>query len=129
MYCGLSIASEVFLSFTTQQYQYFSVFLLFALVSDEPKVFLPKYSQTSILHAAHFWSVVNTVKSPNISDLFQNPCFCRGQNSLRHQGLSKGLSCFLPGRSVGALGTLSDSPVGTNYCEQLTRSSSSPALG
>ena len=35
------------------------VFFLFALVSDEPEVFLPKYSQTAILHAAHFRSVVN----------------------------------------------------------------------
>ena len=54
MYCGLSAASEVFLIFTTQLYQYFSVFFLFAPVSDEPRVFLPKYSQTAIPHAAHF---------------------------------------------------------------------------
>ena len=60
MYCGLSTASEVFLTFTTQLYQYYSCFCLFALVSDEPEVFLPKYSQTAILHAAHFWRVVNT---------------------------------------------------------------------
>ena len=41
---------------TTQLYQYLSVIFLFALVSvsDEPEVFLPKYSQTAILHAAHF---------------------------------------------------------------------------
>ena len=32
---------------------------LFAVFSDEPEVFLPKYSQTAILHAAHFWRVVN----------------------------------------------------------------------
>ena len=32
---------------------------LFSLVSDEPEVFLPKYSQTTILHAAHFrWVVI-----------------------------------------------------------------------
>ena len=58
VYCGLSTASEVFLIFTTQLYQYFSLFLLFALFSDEPEVFLPKYSQTAILHAAHFRRVV-----------------------------------------------------------------------
>ena len=34
------------------------MFLLFALFSDEPEVFLPKYSQTAILHAAHFRRVV-----------------------------------------------------------------------
>ena len=59
-YCGLSTASEVFLIFTTQLYQYFSVFLLFVLFGDKPEVFLPKYSQTAILHAAHFQRVVNT---------------------------------------------------------------------
>ena len=52
------IASEVFLISTTQIYQYFNVFLLFALFSDKPEVFLPKYSQTAILHAAHFRRVV-----------------------------------------------------------------------
>ena len=41
MYCGLSIVSEVFLIFTTQLYQYFSVFSLFPLLSDESEVFLP----------------------------------------------------------------------------------------
>ena len=49
VYCGLSTASEVFLIFTTQLYHYFSVYFLFALLSDEPEVFLPKYSQTAIL--------------------------------------------------------------------------------
>ena len=44
---------------TTQLYQYFSVFSLFVLLSDEPEVFLPKYFQTAILHAAHFRRVVN----------------------------------------------------------------------
>ena len=36
-------------------------FLVFALglVSDELELFLPKYSQTAILHAAHFLRVVN----------------------------------------------------------------------
>ena len=33
-------------------------FLLFALVTDEPEIFLPKYSQRAILHAAHFRRVV-----------------------------------------------------------------------
>ena len=75
VYCGLSTASEVFPIFTTQLYQYFSVFLLFALFSDEPEVFLPKYSQTAILHAAHFRRVVkhltlqvNTSLSSNCED-------------------------------------------------------------
>ena len=36
-------------------------FLQFALVSDEPKVFLPKYSKTVILHAAHFRRVVELI--------------------------------------------------------------------
>ena len=61
VYCGLSTASEVFLIFTTQLYQYFSVFFLFALIIDAPEVFLPKYSQTAILHAAHFRRVVNDI--------------------------------------------------------------------
>ena len=58
MYCGPSTASEVFLISTTQLYKYLSVIFLFSLVSDEPDVFLPKYSQTAILHAAHFRWVV-----------------------------------------------------------------------
>ena len=56
--CGLSTASEVFLIFT--RYINILVFLfLFALFSDEPEVFIPKYSQTAILHAAHFRRIVN----------------------------------------------------------------------
>ena len=43
-YCDPHTASEVFLIFTTQLYQYLSVFILFALLSDGPEVFLPKYS-------------------------------------------------------------------------------------
>ena len=51
--------------FTIQLYQFFSVFFLFALLSDEPEVFLPKYSQRAKLYAAHFWRVVNiSVVSP-----------------------------------------------------------------
>ena len=54
--------SEVFLIFTTQLYQYFSVLFLFALFnSDEPEVFLPEYSQTAMLHAAHFRRVAKSV--------------------------------------------------------------------
>ena len=56
----VSTASVVFLIFTTQLYQYFSVLFLFALFSDGPEVFLPKYSQTAILHAAHFQRLANT---------------------------------------------------------------------
>ena len=37
--------TQVFLKFTTQLYQYFSVLVLFALFSDKTEVFLPKYSQ------------------------------------------------------------------------------------
>ena len=44
---------------TNYIYQYLSVIFLFALLSDEPEEFLPKYSQTAILHAAHFRRVVN----------------------------------------------------------------------
>ena len=63
MYCGLSTASEVFLIFTTQLYQYLSVLFLFAIFSDEPEVFLPKYSQTAILYAAYFRRVLNVLES------------------------------------------------------------------
>ena len=45
--------------FTSQLYHFFSVFLNFALFSDEPEVFLPNSSKTAILHAAHFRRVVN----------------------------------------------------------------------
>ena len=38
---------------------FFSVVCLFALFSDEPEVFLPKYSQMAIFHAVHFQRVVN----------------------------------------------------------------------
>ena len=72
VYCGLSTASEVFLIFTTQLYQYFSVFFLFALFSDEPEVFLPKYSQTAILHPANFLRVVNRLAYP--LDTHQHTC-------------------------------------------------------
>ena len=53
------MASEMFLIFTTQLYQYFSGFFLFALFSEEPEVFLPKFSKIEIFHAAHFWRAVN----------------------------------------------------------------------
>ena len=62
-------ASEVFLIFTTQLYQYFSVFFLLALFSDEPEVFLPKYSQTAIVHVATFWRVVNTIICCDVSGI------------------------------------------------------------
>ena len=54
-YCGLRTASEVFLISTTQLYQYF-----FSICTTYHKleVFFPKYSQTAILHAAHFRRVV-----------------------------------------------------------------------
>ena len=52
-YCDPRTASEVFL-FTTQLYQFLVRLFLFALFSDEPEVFLSEYSQTAILHAAHF---------------------------------------------------------------------------
>ena len=50
---GLITTSKVFLAFTTQLYQYFSVFFSIYTISDEPEVLLPKYSQTGILLAAH----------------------------------------------------------------------------
>ena len=66
-YCALSTASKVFLIFTTQLYQYFFFFFffLFPLVSDKPEVFLLKYSQTVILHTAHFRRVVTTDYFPS----------------------------------------------------------------
>ena len=36
-------------------------FFLFAIFSDKAEVFLPKYSQTAILHAAHFQRDVKVV--------------------------------------------------------------------
>ena len=41
-------------------------FSYFALFSDEPEVFFPKYSQTAILHAAHFQRVV---KHPKVVEI------------------------------------------------------------
>ena len=55
------IASKVFLIFTTELHYFVCVYVLFALFSDEPEVFLPEYSQTEILHAAHSQRVVNLV--------------------------------------------------------------------
>ena len=37
------------------------MFFLFAVFSNKPKVFLPKYSQMAILHASQFRRVVNSV--------------------------------------------------------------------
>ena len=58
----------MFLIFTTDNTNILVYFLLFALLSDEPEVFFPKYCQTAILHAAHFWKVVNVFPSGFISD-------------------------------------------------------------
>ena len=66
----MSAASEVFLIFTTQLYQYFSVFCLFSLFNDEHEVFLPEYFQRAIRHAAHFRRVVN------MYDKYQNVACC-----------------------------------------------------
>ena len=38
-------------------------FFLFALLSDEPEVFLTKFSQTAILNAAQFLRVVNSINA------------------------------------------------------------------
>ena len=65
-YCGLSTASEVFLIFTTQLYQVFFFYLNY--ISDEPEVFLPKYFQAAILHAAHFRRVVKNTEVTQISE-------------------------------------------------------------
>ena len=59
VYCDESTASEVFLTFTSQLYQHFSVFLLSPLFNDQPEVFFPKYSQTAKVHAANFPRVEN----------------------------------------------------------------------
>ena len=53
-YWGPSIAPEGFLIFTTRFDNFRVCFFLFEPFSDEPEVFPPKYSQTAILHAAHF---------------------------------------------------------------------------
>ena len=47
------------------------MFSLFAPFSDEFEVFFPKYSQTAILHAAHFQRVVNNV---NVTRVMQDLC-------------------------------------------------------
>ena len=67
VYCGLSIALEVILNFTTHLYQYSSAVVTFPMFSDEPEVFLSKYSQTAILHAAHFWRVVKSSFDGSVS--------------------------------------------------------------
>ena len=64
----MSTASEEFLIFTTQPYQYFSVFFIFALFSDNPEVFLPKYFQTAT-RAAHFWRVVKKLEKWHLSEV------------------------------------------------------------
>ena len=75
MYCGLSTASEVFLIFTTQllPIPIFKCVFSITLFSDEPEVFLPKYSRTAICHAAHFQRVVKC--SLNIPILQMNPMY------------------------------------------------------
>ena len=79
VYCGPSTASELFLIFTTQLYQYLSCcFFLFALVSDEPEVFLPKYSHAAILHAAQFLRVYSKCVQPHYSSLLPRLPMCLG---------------------------------------------------
>ena len=60
--------------FTTRPYQLLGAFSLFMLFSDEPEVFLPKYSQQAILPSPHFWWVVNLtfLEVFLISDHFRN---------------------------------------------------------
>ena len=53
----------MFLIFTTDYTHYSGHFFLVMLFSDEPEVFLPKYSQLAILHAAQFRRVVTVVIS------------------------------------------------------------------
>ena len=105
----------MFLIFTTQLYQFFSVFFLLALFSDEPEVFFPKYSQTAILHFRRavnislpflfisvcvesililmLWAYI--ISKPYCVELKHNyeicykslnQCYCRAQNLLRHLG-------------------------------------------
>ena len=82
MCCDLSTASEVFLIFTTQLYQYLSVFFLFALFSDDPEVFPSQYSQTTILHASHFLRVVNQRCSRGFTVLPDLSTSCKHHNLL-----------------------------------------------
>ena len=67
------------------------VFLfLFALFSDEPEVFLPKYSQTAILRAAHFRRVVKSEIPYRLKPIRMNNLNARGNGrmcSLRGRGL------------------------------------------
>ena len=56
VYCGLNTASVVFLIFYTS---ILVCFFLFAPFSEESEVFVSKYSQTAIQHAAFFRRVVN----------------------------------------------------------------------
>ena len=58
------VSSEVYLNFTTQLYHFLVGIFFFALFSDEPEAFLPKYFQMVILNAAHFRRVVKQVSSP-----------------------------------------------------------------
>ena len=67
----------MFLIFTTLLYQCLVCFL-FALFIDEPEVFLPKYSQMAILHAAHFRKVVNTLHNshPPLQKIIRKTNLC-----------------------------------------------------
>ena len=67
VYCGLNIASEVILICTTHLYENFSVVCSFLMFSDKPEVFLSKYSQTAIIHAAHFRRVVKSNLDGSVS--------------------------------------------------------------
>ena len=70
VYCGLRTASEVFLTFLLPKYTNILVCSFYLhLFSEEPEVFLSKYSQTGILHAAHFRRVVNFFTSTQLMHL------------------------------------------------------------
>ena len=89
----MSTASEVFLIFTTQPYQYFSVVFLFALLIDKPEVFLPKYPQTAILHAAHFQRVVTESRKESLQ---YSEIFCRDIDRDTKNDIRERLSTIYP---------------------------------
>ena len=59
VYCGLSTASEVFLIFTTQPYQFLCIIMQSFPYVDKREVLQQEYSQHPILPSPHFWWVVN----------------------------------------------------------------------
>ena len=59
LYIKIKINNYLLIFYIFVNFEWWPTFHGMALFSDEPEVFLPKYSQTAILHAAHFRRVVN----------------------------------------------------------------------